>query len=62
MVEEALRARCVEAVDPVAVHAAEILAAAPRSIPSRTAANDNSRRLWFASFHRLARLRSASAE
>ena len=39
-----------------------ILAAAPRSIPSRTAANDNSRRLWFASFDRFARLRSASAE
>jgi hypothetical protein len=52
-------------VDPVAqglaVHAADPGRRAA-TIPSRTAANDNSRRLWFASFGRFARLRSASAE
>ena len=39
-----------------------ILAASPRSMPSRTAASDNSRRLWLASFKRLASARSSSAE
>src|SRR5262249_23328937 len=39
-----------------------IFAAEPRSIPSRTAASDNSRRLWLTSFDRQASLRSSSAE
>jgi hypothetical protein len=39
-----------------------IFAAEPRSIPSRTAASDNSRRLWLTSFERRANDRSASAE
>src|SRR3984885_138398 len=39
-----------------------IFAAEPRSMPSRTAASDRSRRLWLASFERRASARSASAE
>ena len=39
-----------------------IFAAAPRSIPSRTAAKDRSRRLWLASFERRASARSSLAE
>jgi hypothetical protein len=39
-----------------------ILAASPRSMPVRTAASDNSRRIWLASFERLASARSSSAE
>ena len=39
-----------------------IFAAEPRSMPSRTAAGDRSRRLWLASFDRRASARSASAE
>ena len=37
-------------------------AADPRSIPSRTAAKDNSRRLWLTSFERRASARRSSAE
>ena len=61
MVEEALRSRRVKAVDPVAqslaVHAAD-----PRSIPSRTAPNDKSRRLWLTSLERRACDRSSSPD
>src|SRR5271155_5626451 len=39
-----------------------IFAAPARSIPSRTAASDKRRRLWFASFDRRARARSSPAE
>ena len=39
-----------------------IFAAELRSMPSRTAASDRSRRLWLASFDRRASARSASAE
>src|SRR6202020_1372888 len=39
-----------------------IFAAEPRSMPSRTAASDRSRRLWLTFFHRRASPRHASAE
>src|SRR3984885_13553679 len=39
-----------------------IFAAEPRSMPSRTAASDKSRRLWLTFFDRRANPRSASAE
>jgi hypothetical protein len=39
-----------------------ILAAGPRSMPSRTAASDRSRRLWLTVFDRRAKPRSSSAE
>jgi hypothetical protein len=39
-----------------------IFAAAPRSIPFRTAASDKSRRLWLTVFDRRAKARISSAE
>jgi hypothetical protein len=57
VVDEALRPRNVEAMNPVAQvwrSMPPIFAAAARSIPSRTAAGDRRRRLWLTSFYRRA--------
>ena len=65
VVEKAFRPQSVEAMDPVAQRLPSmppIFAAAPRPIPSRTAASDRSRRLWLTSFDRRASARSAEAE
>jgi hypothetical protein len=64
VVDEALQTRPVEATDPVTQRRSmpPIFAAEPRSMPSRTAASDRSRRLWLRSFERRASARSAAAE
>ena len=65
VVDEALQTRPVEAMDQsrkVWRSIPPIFAAELRSMPSRTAASDRSRRLWLASFDRRASARSASAE
>jgi len=65
VVDEALRTSRVEAMDPVAQRLRSmppIFAAEPRSIPSRTAASDRSRRLWLTSLEHRASVRSSLAE
>ena len=65
VVERPVRTQGVEAVNPVAKRLAvlpPIFEAAPRSNPSRTPANDRSRRLWLTSFDPRASLRRSAAE
>ena len=65
VVAEALQTRPVEAMDQsrkVWRSIPPIFAAEPRSMPSRTAASDRSRRLWLTSFDRRANARSSLAE
>ena len=61
VVDEALRPRSVEAMNPVAQRLAIMppIFAAARSIPSRTAASDRRRRVWLTSFDRRASMRSS---
>jgi hypothetical protein len=65
MIEEPPRPFGIETMHPIAqrlaVHAAH-LAAPARSFPSHTAASDSNRRLWLASFDRLASCRNSAAE
>ena len=65
VVDEALRSRGVEAMDQsrrVWRSMPPIFAAPPRSIPSRIAASDRSRRLWLTVLDCRANARSSSAE
>jgi hypothetical protein len=65
VVDEALRTRPVEAMTQsrsVWRSIPPIFAAEPRSMPSRTAASDRSRRLWLTVFDRRANARSSAAE
>lgn len=60
-VAQPVGAERVEAVNPIA-QGLTIRAASARSIPSRTAASDSSRRLWLACFEAAASRRKSEAE
>ena len=65
IVNQAVGSPRVEAMNPVAQvwrSVPPVFAAEPRSMPSRTAASDRSRRLWLTVFDRRANARSAAAE